>query len=226
VNQSNPAFDIGALAITQTVVTTWAIVILLAVAAWYAGRSLRLVPGRLQVVTEGIVEFMRSTIAAVLPDDTDRVLPFIASLWIFLLAANLAGVVPGVTSPTADLSTTVGLAVLVFFFVHWAGVKSVGWKAYLRHYVSPNPIMLPFEIITEISRTVTLAVRLFGNMMSLGLAALIVLGIAGFLVPVPLLLLHVVEALIQAYIFGMLALIYVAGSIGAQHERLSKGTNP
>jgi F-type H+-transporting ATPase subunit a len=225
VNQSSSGFDIGSVSITQTVLTTWATMVLLAAAAWYAARGLRLAPGRLQVVTEGIVEVMRSTIGAVLPDDADRVLPFIGSLWIFLVVANLAGVVPGVSSPTADLSTTVGLAVMVFFFVHWAGIKAVGWKAYLRHYISPNPIMLPFEIITEISRTVTLAVRLFGNMMSLELAALIVLGIAGFLVPVPLLLLHVIEALIQAYIFGMLALIYIAGSIGAQHERLSKGTN-
>ena len=221
--QATFAIHIGALTITQTVVTTWAIMALLAGATWYATRRPTLVAGNLQVVTEGIVEVMRSTIAAVLPDAADSVLPFIGTLWIFLVFANLAGVVPGISSPTADLSTTAGLAVMVFFFVHWAGVRAVGWKAYLRHYVSPNPIILPFEIITEISRTVTLAVRLFGNMMSLELAALIVLGIAGFLVPVPLLLLHVVEALIQAYIFGMLALLYIAGSVAAQQERLLKG---
>ncbi len=204
-------------------VTTWAIVAAIALGSALATRQLALFPGGLQTVVEGIVDAMRGAIAGVLPDQADLVLPFIATLWIFLIVANLAGVVPGVSSPTADLSTTSALAVLTFLFVHWAGIKSVGLRRYLGHYVQPNPIVLPFEIISELSRTITLAVRLFGNIMSLELAALIVLGIAGFLVPVPLLLLHIVEALIQAYIFGMLALVYVAGAVQTQRDRLAKG---
>lgn len=214
---------VGPVAIGQTVVTTWAIIAMLGLGSAFAARHLGLTPGRLQTVVEAIVEVMRGAIAGVLPDQTDLVFPFIATLWIFLVVANLAGVVPGVSSPTADLSTTTALAVLTFLFVHWAGVKSVGARRYLAHYVQPNPIMLPFELISEVSRTITLAVRLFGNIMSLELAALIVLGIAGFLVPVPLLLLHIVEALIQAYIFGMLALVYVASAVQTQRERLAKG---
>jgi F-type H+-transporting ATPase subunit a len=215
---------VGPVAIGQTVVTTWAIIGMLGFGSALAARHLGFTPGRLQTVVEGIVEVMRSAIAGVLPEHTDLVFPFIATLWIFLVVANLAGVVPGVSSPTADLSTTTALAALTFLFVHWAGVKSVGARRYLAHYVQPNPIMLPFELISEVSRTITLAVRLFGNIMSLELAALIVLGIAGFLVPVPLLLLHIVEALIQAYIFGMLALVYVASAVQTQRERLTKGT--
>ena len=113
----------------------------------------------------------------------------------------------GAASPTGDLSTTAALAIVVFLSVHWFGIRSEGLGAYLRHYMQPSPIMIPFHIISEISRTVALAVRLFGNVMSLETAAILVLLVAGFLVPVPVLLLHIVEALVQAYIFGMLALV-------------------
>jgi F-type H+-transporting ATPase subunit a len=222
--QGGPWLHVGPLAIGQTVVTTWAIVLLLAIVAALATRRLRVIPGGLQTVVEGIVDSIRAAIESALPGEVDTVLPFIGTLWIFLVVANLAGIVPGVSSPTADLSATAALATLTFFFVHWAGIKAVGLRRYLAHYLQPNPIVLPFEIVSELSRTVTLAVRLFGNMMSLELAALIVLGIAGFLVPVPLLLLHVVESLIQAYIFGALALVYVASSVQTQRERLERQT--
>lgn len=208
--------------LSATILTTWFVMALCAGLGALLARRLTLVPNATQTLAEGIVTAMQSAIADVLPRERDRirVFPFIATLWIFLVFANLAGIIPGVSSPTADLSTTAALAILTFLFVHWTGVRSVGLRKYLAHYVSPNPIVLPFELITEISRTVTLAVRLFGNMLSLEMAALIVVGLAGFLVPIPILLLHIVEALIQAYIFGMLALVYVAGGVEAQHKRL------
>jgi F-type H+-transporting ATPase subunit a len=131
-------------------------------------------------------------------------------------------VLPGLRAPTGDLAVTAALAILVFLSVHWFGIRSAGLSNYLRHYLSPNPLLLPFHLLSEISRTLALALRLFGNMMSLELAALLVLLVAGVLAPVPLLLLHVIEALIQAYIFGMLALIYVAGAM--QSYQLRKQT--
>jgi F-type H+-transporting ATPase subunit a len=140
-------------------------------------------------------------------------MPFVATLWVFIVTANLVGVIPGVHGPTGDLSLTAALAILVFLSVHWYGIRIHGFKTYLRHYLEPNPILLPFHVVSEISRTVALAVRLFGNIFSLEMAALLVLLVAGFLVPVPVLALHIVEALVQAYIFGMLALIYIAGGI-------------
>jgi F-type H+-transporting ATPase subunit a len=103
--------------------------------------------------------------------------------------------------------------VLVFLSVHWFGIRSQGLKDYLRHYLSPTPILLPFHVISEITRTLALAVRLFGNMMSLELVALLLVWVGGLLVPIPILMLQVVEALVQAYIFGMLALIYIASAI-------------
>lgn len=136
-----------------------------------------------------------------------------------MAGANLVGLVPGLTSPTGDLSTTVALALVVFAAVHWFGIRIEGFRAQLRHYLHPNPILLPFHVLGEITRTLALAIRLFGNIMSLEMAALLLLLVAGFLVPVPLLVLHIIEALVQAYIFGMLALVYVAGSLQAQRDR-------
>jgi F-type H+-transporting ATPase subunit a len=218
---SSVLLNIGPLSISATVVTTWALLLLLFLVSWVSTRRLTLDPARWQVALEGILGAIQNAIDAVMPEYSAEILPFIASLWIFLVIANLIGVIPGLHSPTADLSTTAALATLVFLSVHWYGIRIHGIKAYLRHYIEPNPILLPFHIVGEISRTVALAVRLFGNIFSLEMAALLVLLVAGFLVPVPVLLLHIVEALVQAYIFGTLALIYIAG--GVQSLELKKG---
>jgi F-type H+-transporting ATPase subunit a len=210
---AEPAFSIGPIVITDTVITSYAILLVLGAAAWAIGRHLREDPGRIQTATEGAVLAIHEAIHEVLPAHAARILPFVGTLWIYLLAANLTGLIPGLHSPTRDLSATSALAILVFLSVHWFGISIRGPRAYFAHYLTPSPILLPFHIISEITRTVALAVRLFGNMMSLEMAALMILMVAGFLAPVPILMLHIVEALVQAYIFGTLALIYVAGGI-------------
>jgi F-type H+-transporting ATPase subunit a len=212
-------FEIGPVAITGSVVTTWAILAALGMTAWLLSRRLRLEPGRLQTAIEGMVLAIEDAVAAVESRHARRILPFIGTLWVFLVTANLLGVIPGLHSPTRDLSTTTALAFLVFLSTHWFGIRIQGLKNYLRHYLAPSPLMLPFHLISEITRTIALAVRLFGNIMSLEMAALLVLLVAGFLTPVPILMLHIIEALVQAYIFGMLALIYVAGGIQSQQSR-------
>ena len=218
---SLPVFHLGPFPITGTVVTTWGIMGALFLIAWASTRRLSLEPGPWQVVLEGIVSAIDEAIRAVLADDAPLVFPFVATLWIFIAVANLVGLVPGLAAPTGDFSLTAALAVLVFLSVHWYGLRTQGLRAYLHHYLRPNPILLPFHLVSEISRTLALAVRLFGNIMSLGLAALLVLMVAGLLVPVPLLMLHVVEALVQAYIFGMLALIYIAGAVQSHQLKRS-----
>lgn len=218
----NFVLHVGAVQITSSVLVTWLIMLVVTGLAWFVTRKLSIYSGNCQVLLEGALQAAQNTIQAVLPRHSEIVFPFITSLWIFILIANLIGIIPGIESPTADLSVTAGLAILVFLSVHWFGVKSLGLKNYLRHYLKPNPIMLPFHIISEISRTLALAIRLFGNIVSLQLAAFLVLMIAGFLVPIPLLMLHIIEAVLQAYIFGMLALIYIAGGIQSQELRLEK----
>ncbi|MGB9151647.1 MAG: F0F1 ATP synthase subunit A [Alphaproteobacteria bacterium] len=206
-------FHIGSLTITDSVVTSWGIMFVFAVISIAMSRRLKMEPSRWQSALEGIVLVMEDAIADVLPQKARRVLPFIGTLWLFVVVANLTGLVPGLHAPTRDLSVTAALAILVFISTHAFGIAEKGWCGYLRHYVEPSPILLPFTVISELTRTLALAVRLFGNMMSLEMAALLILLIAGFLVPIPLLMLHVIEALVQAYIFGMLALIYIAGAI-------------
>jgi F-type H+-transporting ATPase subunit a len=215
-------FHLGPLEITTTVTTTWALMAVIALFAWFATRRLEMEPGGLQTALEGVVTSIQEAIAAVAPRQTEMLLPFIGSLWVFLVLANLSGIIPGLHAPTRDLSATAALAILVFLSVHWFGVRDQGLRGYLRHYLSPSPILLPFNLISEITRTVALAVRLFGNIMSLEMAALLILLVAGFLAPVPILMLHIVEALVQAYIFGMLALIYVAGGLQSQQLKLEK----
>jgi F-type H+-transporting ATPase subunit a len=208
--------ELGPIQITGTVITTWVITAVLAVFSWLLSRRLQLDAGPLQTAVEGIVCAIEEAIAEVTPEHATRLLPFIGSLWVYLVLANLTGLIPGAHSPTRDLSATAALAFLVFLSTLWFGIGIQGLRNYLRHYLLPSPIMLPFHLISELTRTLALAVRLFGNMMSLEMAALLILLVAGFLAPVPILMLHIVEALVQAYIFGMLALIYVAGGIQSQ----------
>ena len=216
-----PIFQIGPLQITNTVVTTWIIMAALGLCAWAFTRKLSLQPGRLQTILEIIVSAMESAVEQVATNQTRIVLPVVASLWVFLVCANLLGLIPGLHSPTGDLSATAALALLVFIYSQYFAIRYIGFKRYISHYVQPTPLLLPFHIVSEISRTVALAIRLFGNIMSLEMAAVLVLVIAGFLVPIPILMLHIVEALVQAYIFGMLALIYIAGSIQSQQIKHS-----
>jgi F-type H+-transporting ATPase subunit a len=211
-------FSFGPVAIAISVATTWGIMLAISAIAWLATRHLEMLPGTFQTIVEGIVAAIDEAIAAVAPEHGRQILPFIATLWLFLIVANLLSLMPGLHSPTRDLSVTSALAVLVFFSVHWFGIKTQGLKNYLRHYLSPTPILLPFHIISELTRTLALAIRLFGNIMSLEMAAMLVLLVAGLLVPIPILMLHIIEALVQAYIFGMLALVYVAGAIQSQQH--------
>ncbi len=215
-------FSMGPMTITTTVVTTWGLMAALALFSWLATRHLSPEPGRLQTALEGIVATIEEAIAAVAPREARLLLPFIGTLWVFLALANLIGLIPGLRSPTRDLSATSAFAFLVFLAVHWFGIRNLGLRRYLHHYLTPSPILLPFHLISEVTRTVALAVRLFGNIMSLEMAALLILLVAGFLAPVPILMLHIIEALVQAYIFGMLALIYVAGGLQSQQLRQTK----
>jgi len=220
-------FGLGPLSITATVVTTWGLMLLLWLGSLAATRRLSVDrPGLLQTALEGAVQTIESAIDAVLPGRAGLLLPFVGTLWVFLTFANLTGLVPELHSPTADLSTTAGLAVMVFLSVHWYGIRSVGLAKYARHYLYPSPALLPFHLMGEFSRTVALAMRLFGNIMSLEMAALLVLLVAGLLVPVPLLMLHIVEALVQAYIFGTLALIYIAGGMQSRDAPESDAAPP
>jgi F-type H+-transporting ATPase subunit a len=215
-------FSLGPIAISNTVLTSWGIILGFGLLTVLVHFRLNSRPARWQTALEAVVVAIEGAIGEVLPvTAVRRVLPFVATLWLFVLVANLVGLIPQLHAPTRDLSATAGLAVLVFGSTHWFGIRDHGWRGHFRHYIEPSIILLPFHIISEFTRTLALAIRLFGNIMSLEMAALLVLMIAGFLVPVPLLMLHVVEALVQAYIFGMLALIYIASALEPNESETS-----
>lgn len=210
-------FMLGPLMLSESILLSMLITLLLALVGWIATRKGP--ESALHTAAEAAMGLVEQAVGDVLPKDNVRmVFPFVATLWLFVLCANLIGLVPGLSSPSRDLSITSALAVIVFISVHVYGIRAAGLKRYLRHYLKPSPILLPFHLVSELTRTLALAIRLFGNMMSLEMAALLVLLVAGFLVPVPLLVLHVVEALVQAYIFGMLTLIYISTALDAKES--------
>jgi F-type H+-transporting ATPase subunit a len=226
MNENAVMLQIGPLGITEAVILSWAVIATLWLLLALAAHRLQIEPSGFQVVLEGIYGFMDDAVRHMIPEKSaPDVLAFVGALWVYILSANLVGLIPGLSSPTANLSVTSALALIVFFAVHWFGIREVGWKAYLRHYVTPTPFLLPFEIVSEISRTVALALRLFGNIMSLEMALLIVVLLAGLLIPVPILMLHIVEGIVQAYIFGMLALVYIASGLEAHQSAIRAKTS-
>lgn len=209
----------GPVRITETVVNTWVVMAALILAAFLATRRLAIRPTKVQGLLETIYTAIAGTIREILPVESHLVVTVLGTLWLFIGVANLAGLVPGLKTPTADLNTTFALALVSYAMTHLVGIAAQGLRAHLAHYAEPTWLLLPFHLIAEATRTVALAVRLFGNMLSGEMVAVIILGIAGLLVPVPFALLHIVIGLIQAYIFGMLTLVFIAGGLGATTDK-------
>jgi F-type H+-transporting ATPase subunit a len=170
------------------------------------------------VVAEFAVEHLEGIMRDMFERDPRPYTPLVVTLALFIGTANLLGLVPGMHSPTADFSMTAALAIVVFFAVPFYGIRARGLRGYLRHYLEPTPLLLPLEIITEFSRTLALAVRLFGNMVSEELVIAVLLTIAGLLVPVPVMVLSVLTGLVQAYIFAVLTVVYLSAAVRAHNS--------
>lgn len=202
----------GPVAINATVAFSWAVMAILIAGSWLAGRRLTggREPGKLQQGIEIIVGYMRDQIADITDQEPDRFLPFIGTMFIFISLSNLLAIVPGYQPPTGSISTTGALAACVFVAVPVFGILRRGLADYLRHYLRPTPLMLPFNLIGELSRTLALAVRLFGNVMSGTMIAGILLSVAPFFVPALMQALSLLIGQIQAYIFAVLTAVYIA----------------
>ncbi|GAN31961.1 MAG: ATP synthase F0 subunit A [Candidatus Brocadia sp. AMX2] len=206
-------FSIGPVQVTDTVITTWFVMTAIITICYLATRKLSIKPSFFQEILEAIFEAIEKTIKDILPLNPWLVVPVLGTLWILIGFSNLAGLIPGLKTPTADLNTTFAFALISFSMTHVIGITTQGLKGYLLHYKEPTWILLPFHLIAEITRTVALAIRLFGNMLSGDMIAIILLGIVGLLVPIPFSLLHIIIGLIQAYIFGVLTLVFIAGGM-------------
>jgi F-type H+-transporting ATPase subunit a len=174
---------------------------------------------RWQNLVEVLVDGMRRQIRDISRQDKHSHLVFVGSLFLFILVSNLLQIVPGYVAPTASLSTTAGLAICVFVSVPLYGILSRGLGGYLKQYIRPTFLMLPFNVLGELSRTLALAVRLFGNIMSGTKVAAILLSLAPLFFPVLLHALGLLTGVIQAYIFSVLAMVYIASASRAQAER-------
>lgn len=211
----------GLWRLSATVVFTWLVMAVLLLISWLATRRLEgdLPASRWQTALEAVVEALQHQIRQTVGVDGDRYLPFIGTLFLFIATSNLLAAVPGFHAPTASLTTTVALAVCVFVAVPIFGISRLGLRIYVRRYLQPTPLMLPFHLIGEVSRTVSLAIRLFGNIASGSLIAAILLSLTPLFVPVVAQLFGLLIGLIQAYVFSILALVYIASAarVEARH---------
>jgi F-type H+-transporting ATPase subunit a len=204
----------GFVKLNGTIVTTWAMMFLMSIGAKLVTRRLAK-EGRIsrwQGGLEIIVTGIEKQISDVGLSEPKKYLPFLGTLFLFVAICSLCIVIPGYQPPTGSLSTTAALALCVFIAVPLFGIREEGLGGYLKSYTKPTPIMLPFNIISELSRTLALAVRLFGNMMSGVMIVGILLTITPFIFPIVMTLLGLLTGMVQAYIFGILATVYIAAA--------------
>ncbi|MDX1804157.1 MAG: F0F1 ATP synthase subunit A [Alcanivorax sp.] len=207
-------WQLGPLPVTRTMVTSLATTGLLVLLAVLLARAVRRAPeGRLAALGRLVLRSLGSLVEEAAGTPAPWLESFAASLFLFISGAAVVGQLPGIPAPTANLAATSALAVLVFLAVPVAGVHARGWRDYFRHYLSPNPILFPLHVMTELSRTVALALRLFGNMMSGHLVVALIVALAGLFVPVPLMALDLFIGILQAYIFTILACVYIGAAI-------------
>lgn len=218
-------FQQGWFVINATIAFTWLVMFLLTFVSWLVTRRLTSegTLTRWQNLLEVLVGGIKGQIREVSRQEPGPYLPFVGTLFIFIAISNILAIVPGYIPPTSSLSTTAALAICVFIAVPVFGIAQRGILKYLKQYVQPTFFMLPFNIIGEISRTLALAVRLYGNMMSGTIIVAILLTITPLIFPVVMQALGLLTGLIQAYIFAILAMVYIASASTAHQELEKKG---
>ncbi len=211
---SQIAFTVGPVPVATLVVVTWAIMLCLALTGFVLTRRLKLDAGPAQTVLELIVTTLDAQIEATLQRDPAPYRKLIGTLFFFIFAANWVSLVPGVEPPTAHLETDAALAFVVFVATIYYGVRSNGAWGYLKTFAEPSWVMIPLNLVEQITRTFSLMVRLFGNVMSGVFVVGIVLSLAGLLVPIPLMALDLLTGAVQAYIFAVLSTVFIAAAVG------------
>jgi len=204
----------GFIKLNATILFTWGLILVLVIGSILITRKLStdLKHSRWQNLLEIVVISIEKQIEAVGLSQPQKYMGYLGTLFLFVATASLCTVIPGYVSPTSSLSTTTALALSVFVAVPFFGIKEKGLGSYLKNYLKPTFIMLPFNIISELSRTLALAVRLFGNMMSGGMIIAILLTLTPFIIPIVMTLLGLLTGMVQAYIFSILAAVYIAAA--------------
>lgn len=213
-----PVFSLGPVPITEPVLITWAIMILLGGFAAVAARRLRLAPSKTQAVLEIVVGAIDDQIRGTMQVEPGPYRALIGTIFIYLLIANWSSLVPGIEPPTAHLETDAALALIVFGATIAYGIGTRGLGGYLKTFAEPSWVMIPLNIVEQITRTFSLIVRLFGNIMSGVFVVGIVLSLAGLFVPIPLMALDLLTGAVQAYIFAVLATVFIGAAVGERRK--------
>ncbi|OWY17802.1 ATP synthase F0 subunit A [Thioclava sp. JM3] len=216
-------FWIGPVPITQPVVTTWVMMAMIVVGCYALTRNLSLHPGRRQAALELLVTVLDTQIRETMSVSPDRYRTFLGGLFLFILIANWSSLVPGVEPPTANLETDAALALLVFVAVIVYGIRAGGVGGYLRSFAMPTPLMIPLNLVETLTRSFSLLIRLFGNIMSGVFIIGIVLSLAGLFVPIPFMALDLLTGLVQAYIFTVLAMVFIAAAVAESQPSRDSG---
>lgn len=218
-------WQFGLFKINGTIVMTWIVMVVLAAGSWLITRKLvtDLHITRWQSMLEVVVTGINQQIKDVGIKQPEKYIGFIGTLFLFVAVSALLTVFPGYEPPTGSLSTTAALAICVFVAVPLFGIAEEGIREYLKHYLKPSPYLLPFNIIEEFTRTLALAVRLFGNMMSGAMILAILLTITPLVFPILMSALGLLAGMVQAYIFSILATVYIAAATQAREDSGSEG---
>lgn len=211
-------FHLGPVPVTDTVATTWGLMAALTAGAALATRNLKVRPGRLQAALELLVTGVQGQIRETLRTDPGPYIAFLGGLFVFVASANLLSLIPGLEPPTAHIETDAALAVIVFCATHWFGVRAKGLGPYLADFAKPTWLMLPLNLISEFTRAFSLMVRLFGNIMSGVFIIGVVLSLVGLFAPIPFMALELLTGLIQAYIFTVLAMVFIGGAVSSSRS--------
>jgi F-type H+-transporting ATPase subunit a len=204
-----PLLHLGPLSITEPVLATWAIIILMAAVSAWLTRNLSLTPGKVQTVLELLVDTIDQQIRDTMQTGPATYRALIGTLFLFVLIANWSALVPGVTPPTAHLETDAALALIVLGATIFYGIRTRGTAGYFAAFAEPSWVMIPLNVVEQITRTFSLVVRLFGNVMSGVFVIAIILSLAGLLVPIPLMALDLLTGAVQAYIFAVLSMVFI-----------------
>jgi F-type H+-transporting ATPase subunit a len=224
-----PLFHAGPVPITAPVLVTWAIMVALALLSVVTSRHLAMAPGKLQTALELFVGTIDSQIRDTMQRDPAPFRALIGTIFLFVLVANWTSVLPGIEPPTAHLETDAALALVVFAATIRFGISGRGVRGYLATFAEPSWVMIPLNLVQQITRTFSLIVRLFGNVMSGVFVVGIVLSLAGLFVPVPLMALELLTGAVQAYIFAVLATVFIgaaAGEASGNDNQRKKDTSP
>jgi len=213
-----PLFQVGPVPVTEPVAVSWAVIGLLAGASLLATRRLALVPSRTQALLELVVSTIDSQIHDTMLRDPAPFRALIGSIFLFTLLSNWSSLIPGVEPPTAHIETDAAMALIVFVATVAWGVRSRGLRGYLATYAEPTWVMIPLNVVEQFTRTFSLIVRLFGNVMSGVFVIGIILTLAGLIVPIPLMALDLLTGTVQAYIFAVLATVFIGAAVGERRK--------